>query len=308
MNSPNRLGVLAVPMLALIWGMNWPAVRAILSWWSPWALRALGLGIGAALLFALAKSRATSLQVPRTQWLRLIVSSLLTIVGFNLCTAFAQMSGTTSRAAIVTFTMPVWAVLFAWPVLDEKPDSRRLLAVLTGCVGLVLLSVPSWHGATSPLGGLFALGAGLSWAAGTVFVKRYPIAAPPLASTAWQLALGAVAAVVGGLLSAQFNAQSWTQAFFTGIDPPFTTAAFVGAMLFHIVLANAFAYLIWFDVVMRLPASVAALGTLLVPVVGVTGAMTVLGERPGVLDLTGFALIVCAAALALLPGAHSVRR
>ena len=55
-----------------------------------------------------------------------------------------------------------------------------------------------------------------------------------------------------------------------------------------------------FDIVARLPAGVAALGTLLIPVVGVAGAMLLLGERPNASDLGGFALIIAAAALALL--------
>ena len=66
------------------------------------------------------------------------------------------------------------------------------------------------------------------------------------------------------------------------------------------MLATALAYLIWFDVVARLPAGVAALGTLLIPVVGVAGAMLLLGERPDASDLGGFALIIAAAGFALL--------
>jgi drug/metabolite transporter (DMT)-like permease len=72
------------------------------------------------------------------------------------------------------------------------------------------------------------------------------------------------------------------------------------ALAYHILLAMALAYLLWFDIIARLPAGVAALGTLLVPVVGVIGAMSLLGERPALPDLLGFALIIPAAAIALL--------
>jgi len=58
---------------------------------------------------------------------------------------------------------------------------------------------------------------------------------------------------------------------------------------------------VWFDVVARLPGGVAALGTLLVPVVGVTGAMLLLGERPSTSDIAGLVLITAAAAIVLRP-------
>jgi hypothetical protein len=54
-----RGGALAVPLLALLWGLNWPAVRIALSGLTPWSLRAIGLGCGAAVL-------ATRVRLPRS--------------------------------------------------------------------------------------------------------------------------------------------------------------------------------------------------------------------------------------------------
>jgi drug/metabolite transporter (DMT)-like permease len=73
------------------------------------------------------------------------------------------------------------------------------------------------------------------------------------------------------------------------------------ALGFHVLFAMALGYLVWFDVVARLPGGIAALGTLLVPVVGVTGAMLLLGERPTASDIAGLVLITAAAAIVLRP-------
>ena len=54
----------------------------------------------------------------------------LVVAGFNLLVAFAQLAGTTSRAAIVTFTMPIWAIALARPVLGERLDRRRVARAL----------------------------------------------------------------------------------------------------------------------------------------------------------------------------------
>jgi drug/metabolite transporter (DMT)-like permease len=67
----------------------------------------------------------------------------------------------------------------------------------------------------------------------------------------------------------------------------------------------ALGYLIWFDVVARLPGGIAALGTLMVPAVGVSGAMLLLGEHPTVFDIAGLVLITAAAAIVLRPARSS---
>jgi drug/metabolite transporter (DMT)-like permease len=284
---------LAVPLLAILWGLNWPTVRVLLAWWSVWQMRAIGLGIGALLLFALSRARGQALAVPAPLRGRLMISAMFSIVGFNLCTAFAQLSGSTARATIVTYAMPVWVVLLAWAVVGERPDARRWCSVGLAVIGLALLAAPLWASGASTLGILYALGASLSWAAGTVFLKRHPLSMAPVPATAWQLAFGATVAAIGWAIQGGAPPTA---------APPWPEAWFWMALVFHVFGAMALGYLIWFDVVARLPSGVAALGTLLVPVVGVTGAMTLLGERPTVLDLAGLALITAAAAFVLIPG------
>jgi len=287
--------VLAVPLLALLWGLNWPAVKTVLAEVAPWTLRTTGMGLGALLLMLVALLRRQPLQVARDQWLRLVVAGLLSVAGFNLLVAFAQLAGTTSRAAIVTFTMPIWAIALARLVLGERLDRRRQAALALGVAGLVLLAAPILRAGTLPMGIAYSLAAGFSWAAGTVFAKRFPIRAEPLPLTAWQLLVGTVAAGIGMLV-------------FEGLPVPRALSPAAGwALGYHVLLATALAYVLWFEVVARLPAGVAALGTLMVPVVGVSSAMLLFGERPSASDLGGFVLIIAAASAALLPVARTER-
>jgi drug/metabolite transporter (DMT)-like permease len=80
----------------------------------------------------------------------------------------------------------------------------------------------------------------------------------------------------------------------------------LGALVFSGVVGSGFAYLLWFEIVRRLPAMSASLGVLSVPVVGIVASMLVLGERPSVPDIIGFALILAAAACVVLsPDARS---
>lgn len=284
-----RGAVLAVPLLGLLWGLNWPAVRLCLVEIPPWTLRTTGMAAAGLCLLAATLATGRPLAVPRAHWPRLVASGLLALAAFNVLLAFAQLQAATSRAAIVAFTMPVWTALLAWPVLGERPDRRRLLGLGLGLAGLVALGLPLLRAEALTIGLLWALLGGMSWAAGTVVTKRWPVDAPALTVAAWQLVIGAAAAGVGMLA---FEGPPRL-----GPLAPVTVAA----LTYHVLLAQALAYLLWFAILPRLPAGIATLGTLLVPAVGVLGATALLGERPTTGDLVGLVLVIVAAATILLP-------
>ena len=280
-----KLGLLAV---GLLWGLNWPAVKLTLQDLTPWTTRAAGLTCGALALLAFARATGRSLHIRRgLQRLHLVVAGLLSVAGFSLCSAFAQLGTSTSRAAICAYTMPIWTILLARPILGERIDRSRSLAVAAGTGGLLLLLWPLFTQGIH-VGVVFALGAALSWAAGTIYQKWAAIEADPLALAAWQLAVAAVAALLGAVAS--------------GTPLPSTMHAIPAAALcFTAFGGTALGYLLWFGAVARLPAGTAGLGSLLAPVVGVAGSALLLGERPPATDLGGFALIIVAALCALAP-------
>jgi drug/metabolite transporter (DMT)-like permease len=71
--------------------------------------------------------------------------------------------------------------------------------------------------------------------------------------------------------------------------------------LFNGVLGTGIAYFVWFNIIGRLSTVMASLGSLINPVVGVIGAIILLGDRPTVTDAVGFALIFGAAACVMIP-------
>jgi drug/metabolite transporter (DMT)-like permease len=60
------------------------------------------------------------------------------------------------------------------------------------------------------------------------------------------------------------------------------------------------AYVLWYRLLASATATVSSLTTLAVPVVGVLGAMALVGDRPSATDWVGFILVLGGAALALL--------
>jgi drug/metabolite transporter (DMT)-like permease len=128
----------------------------------------------------------------------------------------------------------------------------------------------------------------VTWAAGTVYLKWARIKADPMAITLWQLVV-ALVPTVAGMLIVEGSLHLW----------PVHPLA-LGAVTFSGVFGSALAYLLWFEIVRRLPATAASLGVLSAPVVGVVGSVLALGERPSAHDIIGFVLILAAAACVLL--------
>jgi drug/metabolite transporter (DMT)-like permease len=272
---------------ALLWGLNWPAVKIMLSAIAPMTLRATGIACGAGLLLGYAKLSGCSLSVPRAQWRHIVVAGILNVAAFNIFAVFAQLTMPTSRAAILTFTMPLWAAVFGWFVLGEKIDARRAAALALGALGLGILALPFVaviQAGGIPFGLVYVLGAAIFWAAGTVYLKKYPITAEPLAIAAWQVVVAAVVCAVG---MGVFERPHFD------VSSPAVAAAF----LYHIMGPQAAAYVLWFSLIRKVPTGTATLGTLLVPIFGVIGAILLLGDWPGPTDVIGLVLILSAVVL-----------
>jgi len=140
-----------------------------------------------------------------------------------------------------------------------------------------------------PIGLLLALVCALGWGGGTVYMKWARIQGDLLAITFWQVVVGVI---VFGLCYLVFNGLPHYE--------PLQWRTW-GGLLFNGVLGTGIAYFIWFNIIGRLSTVMASLGSLINPVVGVIGAMIILGDRPTVSDTIGFALILGAAACVMIP-------
>src|SRR4051812_42859995 len=141
-DSPTRGQVILVLLLGVLWGLNWPTVKIALAEIGPWTLRASALSLAGLTLVALSLWRGRSLRVRPAHWWRVALPAVLGIAAPNVLIAHAQLSASTARIAVVAFTMPIWATLFARLVLGERLDSRRLIGLSFGIAGLTSLAWP----------------------------------------------------------------------------------------------------------------------------------------------------------------------
>jgi drug/metabolite transporter (DMT)-like permease len=284
--GPQQLGFLSLLITAVGWGLNWPIIKFILREWPPLSARGTAGVIAAAGLALLAASRSQSLVIPRSARGNLIRAAALNVLAWMGLSTLSVVWLKAGEGALLAYTMPIWAMLLAWPLRGEVPNMRSIIALVLGITGLfVLLAGDVEFTPTKIPGVVCALGAAALFALGTVLM-RSPLPLPPLTSVAWQVAFGSLPMLVAGVL-------------FEGPDPHALTLAGVMGMVYMTMFAMGLCYATWFAAIARLPPATAANAMLITPLVGVVGGALILGERLGLREICALVLTLAGVALAL---------
>ena len=280
-------GLMFLAITSVGWGFNWPVTKYLLSELPPLTLRGSSGVIGAALLALLALLSRQSLHVPRWMWPRIVLLGVLNVTAWMVLMGLALLWLPASEAALIAYTMPVWASLLAWPVLGERPTLLRTIALLMAFAGLA--SIMGGNGLSASVqklpGIIMALCGAIGFAVGTVLAKRRPILLPPIPAAAWQIGIGCLPVAVAGLLIETTNVSAVTE---TGW----------ALLVYSVVGQFCIAYVSWFAALARLPASVAAIGTMAVPVIGVVTSALALHEPLGPGQIAALIFTLAGVALA----------
>jgi drug/metabolite transporter (DMT)-like permease len=138
-SRPRWVGLLCLLVTAVGWGLNWPAMKLLLREWPPLSARGLA-GLTAALALALlAASRGERLAVPAGATGRLLLAAALNVTAWMGLTTLSLLWLDAGQGALLTYTMPIWATLLAWPVRGERPTAGRALALALGVAGVAVL-------------------------------------------------------------------------------------------------------------------------------------------------------------------------
>ena len=296
LRDPRRRALLLLALLTLVWGTNWPlfpyAVREV-SVWTFRSVATLGAGL---LLLGVARARGLPLAIPRRHWPTVLVATLLYLVLWNITSTYAALMIPSGQAAVLGFTMPLWAGVFGWAFFGQTLSGRLLLALALGVLAVALLA---WRGldayAQAPLGVALGLLAGAGWALGTLILKRGGgVAVPALVLTGWQLLVTCVPITVGALV---LGDHQWFM-------PSWQTIAVIAYIT---VVPMGIGNVSWFAIVGLLPTTVAGLSSIMVPVVAMISGAVVHGEPLGATQWAAMACCGAALWLALRPPAQPLQ-
>jgi len=280
---------LLLAALSLFWGLNWPGMKIILSEVTVWWFRALCLLAGGGILMTLSALSRNRCRPRREELAPIMFCGSFAILGWMVFSAYGVSLMPAGRASIIAFTMPLWATIAAAYVLGEKITAGKIAGLLLGLAGLGVLIGPDLLVLKrAPVGALFMLLAAVSWAIGTILVKRINWRIPTLSNVAWQLLFAAVPVTFIAFVTEPFPQ----------LDALSRNATI--ACIYIVLFPMSFCQWAYFKVVGLLPASIAAIGTLMVPIIGVYSSYLILDEKVGISDIIALLLVVAALMLVLL--------
>ncbi len=270
----------ALFLLTLIWGYNWVVMKTAVQYASPFQFAALRTFLGAIILFLVLV--LTKRPLALKEFPTMLALGLLQTCGFTGLLIWALASGGAGKTAVLSYTMPFWVMLFAWPMLGEKVQGWQWLAVVFALFGMLLIFDPL-HIKGDGFSMFLALCSGISWAISAIVSKKLHKRAPQLDLlniTAWPTLLGSIPIIMLALVLPAPPIQ-WTHTFYLTI-------------IYSIFLSGSLAWVLWLYALQRLPAGVASMASMLAPVIGVSAAWVQLGERPSTTELYGMLSIALA--------------
>ena len=287
----NATDLLMVLIVTVSWGMNYPVIKYVVNSYPPSAFRAYSLLVGFLSLGIYAHIKGISLTVvPRERW-PVFKLSLFNMVGWHLPMIYGVSMLNSGRAAIIGYTMPVWALLASAFLYKEKIHIRSLVSIALAMLATVLLawgSSQQWG--NHPLGVGIMLVAAVTWGIGNAMMKNSKLSLHVIALTFWALF---IAFAFFLLSTVTFEREQWAW-------PNFLQWL---AILYGGIITFAVSYVAWFHVARKLSAVSSGLSIMLVPVFGVIGGAIVLDESVTYTDICALFLILLAMVIVLSPDA-----
>jgi len=202
---PSRtLLTLAFAAIYLVWGSTYLAIRVGVETLPPFLMAGCRFLLAGGLLLAWLRLRGVP-WAGYVHWRNAAIGGTLLLLGGNGLVVWAEQSVTSSLAALIIATTPVWFALLEWlRPGGTRPALQTVVGIAVGFAGVALLIGGQDHrahpGNVSLTGALALVLAGLSWAAGSLFAKHAPKPASPWMSVAMQMVCGGLALLLVALL------------------------------------------------------------------------------------------------------------
>ena len=286
--SPKVLALLGA--LTLTWGTNWPLFRIALEELPVFTFRTLVLSSAVIMLTTILLIRRESFAVPKGKWPALILASAMNIGIWNIATSLAVLHIPSGHASVLAYTMPLWVALLGFVLFGQKLTGRLLAAIAIGAGAVAALMIPNFQSyATAPAGLFWGLLAGFCWAIGTFVVKRTNWSGMGLSLTFWQVLITLPPIALGALV-------------FDGLPTHWPSTKALAATIYTGAIPMALGTATWFMLVKLLPAQVAALSSIAIPIVAIVSGILLLNEPLSALQAVAIGSTVIALWLALVPG------
>ena len=197
----------ALIVVYLIWGSTYLAIRYAVETTPPFLMAAVRFIISGGFLYALRRFKGDP-RPEAVEWRSAAIIGIFLLVGGNGGVAWAEQFVTSSLAALLVATVPLWMVLIdTFRPAGKRPGLMAIGGIMIGFVGVVLLIGSAAGGAdTENFSGAVALIlASLSWATGSIYSKSARLPPSQLLGTGMQMLAGGVALMLLAIVRGEWS-------------------------------------------------------------------------------------------------------
>lgn len=281
-------------VVAFFWGAGFTSSKAAVADVPPLATATMRYVLASLVLIPIYLSGRRSQGFPvlpvRSAWAPLLALAVTAVLGYNIL-YFVGLTLAPSSDAILLIptTNPVWTILFAMLVIDERPSGRVLAGIAVAMAGMSLVLIGGYQGTITGgrlLGDLLFVGGsiifGLSHVMGRLTTRRInPLEATTLAGIVGGLMLAALAVPWGG--------------YGALLDAPLAFWLNIALVAFG---TTALGYVLVYRSISRVGPGLTSFYLNLVPVFGLLLSGIFLDEIPTLLQIAGGVIVILAVAWA----------
>lgn len=266
----DRLAIMIVAMVSVIWGLQQVFVKAVASDMAPVLQIAIRSGIATVLLTMVMLWRKESLISASTFKPGILAGLLFSLEFFFVGEGLRHT--TASHMVVFMYTAPIFVVFsLHFTVKLEQLKPLQWLGIIVAFIGIsltFLLREAESGTASAPnmlWGDLLAIFGAISWAATTVLVRRSSLASAPATQPLWyQLIVSFVVILIVAILTGQTQYS--------------LTPSVIGNLVFQGIIVTFASYLIWFWLLRQYSASQLGVFTFMTPMFGIGFGVWILDE------------------------------
>lgn len=244
-----------IAFLVLAWGVSWPIYKVAIDYTPPLLFAGMRTLLGG-LLFCILLFPRRRLIRWKQNWQVILISAALNVVLFFGLQTVGLLLMPSGLLSVLVYFQPVLVGIFAWMWLGEPMTVSKLTGLIMGFMGVVAISSTGFSGHIAGIGIIIALLTGLSWALGTVYIKKEGHHVDSLWLVALQFLIGGIVLTAAGLMTEEWTSITWNAPYLSGLG-------------FGILFGIIASWSIYFKLVKSGEASQVASYTFLVPLIAV---------------------------------------
>jgi drug/metabolite transporter (DMT)-like permease len=285
---------LAFAAIYLVWGSTYLAIRYAVETIPPLVTAGIRHSIAGTILFAWAWARG--FRPTRAHWISgIVVGALFFLIGHGTLHWAEQYVGS-GLAALLIATEPMFILLLAWSMGQQKISRLSSLGLGLGVLGVALLTRAELAVKGSSVLRLLAVLAGsLSWSVGVVISPKLKLPNDALGRTALPTICGAVMLLAAAGLTGEFHTTHWAS---------ISLKSLLG-LAYLIVFGSVVAFTAYTWLLQRCPPALVATHTYANPVVAVFLGW-LLASEPLTMRVVLASIAILAAIVLIRKGERSV--